>query len=414
MRQKIKGRMAAAGPLPGRGTSGARGDQAVQPPRKAPPQSKARPADPHFDPAPPGDGPVLLSPLTTGLVSRHSQVRAKAGDWLGEAAGPGSVARVESRVPPQLAPIALALEAHWDFLYQRAEPGVAADAPGVAFTHRRTQAAAKAIDRALERLDERGHLPGTGSALVFGGGYEVDLGPLLERFAEVEVVDLAAAPLELVRRKYADHPHRDRIRLVQADLSGIPPAHQAQELARIRAERAQGRAPDPQGMGTFFSELPPLEPLPFEAGKYALVVSPLLTEGLPYGPAVEAFESARALAARSGGELSPRRALDDALGESFFYRPEVMGAFSRVLQHHRDELERLVDPRGVAVFSSWMREDEHQPERGLLRVGDTRATPQTWGAVFEGWGRTEQVVKEQIYGPDKRPTLNAFVLEKAG
>ena len=100
------------------------------------------------------------------------------------------------------------------------------------------------------------------------------------------------------------------------------------------------------------------------------------------------------------------------MGEPFFSRPGMMTGFAAVFQHHGDEVRRLTDPNGAVVFSSWMRRDEHQPEGGTnLRVGDTRATPETWNRFFDAFGRTQPVLSERIYGPDDRRTLNAFVLE---
>jgi SAM-dependent methyltransferase len=329
-------------------------------------------------------------------------------DWFG--VQPGSI---EKKFDPRLQGIADALTAHWDFLYQRAEPGVSAETPGVQFTRKRTEATGAGVATAFDRLDQKGHVPGTGKALVFGGGYEVDLLPLLERFEKVEVVDFSPAPLELVRRKYPQHAHK--LHLVQADLSGIPADQQARELSRLGAERAAGAAPDPAGVQAFLGSLPSTpERLPFESGSYDLVISPVLNESLPFGPAVTAFENHRQATALRTGEAVPRQAIDEHLGESFFYSPEAMGGFEKLFLHHRDELQRLLSDDGVAVFSSWMRQDEHNPDpsRPLLRVGDSRATPRTWEAFFDGWSGKTEVLREQIYGPDKKPTLNVFVLDR--
>lgn len=323
---------------------------------------------------------------------------------------------IDVRLMSPLQPIADSMRPHWSFLYRRADPEAAESKEDRArWTVRRTEINALGVDHALQALEAKGHKPGTGKVLVFGGGYEVDLRPLLEKFAEVHVVDLSDDPLRLVDRKYRDSPHRAKLRLVQADLSGVPHKHQAKELARVRAE---GGAPDPEKMGAYHATMPAkLAQLPFGKGEFAMVVSPVLTESLPYGPAVCAFEEARALRSKTSAEPEARRSVDSHLGEGFFYRPEVMSSFAHVFHHHSKELRRLLAGDGVAVFSSWMRPDEQQAEHApgaapLLRVGDTRASQETWSGFFAPWSRTTPLIAEKVHGPETKPVLNLFVMEK--
>jgi hypothetical protein len=326
---------------------------------------------------------------------------------------------IDSRVPAALTPIQAALGDNWKFLYDRADPARAASEPGVEFTRRRTDINNQGVQAGMEALKKDGFDLRQERVLVLGGGYEVDLAPLLAQFKEVHVVDLCLDPLKLAARKYTTHPDRERLRLVAADLSGIPAAYQAKEIARTRAERAQtNAAPDVDAMAAFFASMPEkLEPLPFETGAYAMVVSPVLHESLPFGPAVCAFEEARQAEHEKTGNPVARQSIDSHLGEAFYYRPDVHDATLRIFRHNREELQRLTKPRGRVAYTSWKREDEKKQTYApndlhqLVRVGDSRLTTDEWESLFSGWAGSEQLHQEQIY-PGKLPTLNLFLLSR--
>jgi hypothetical protein len=331
---------------------------------------------------------------------------------VGGAVGYGALGEIESRVDAQLAPLAEKMSKHWSFLYARADPDSPASAPGqpgVSFSNNRKALTGRGIEAGLQLLAEKGHVPGSGRALVMGGGYEVNLEPLLNRFQEVVVADLTQESLELARRKYASHEGASKLRLVQADLSGLPVHLQRSEMNRLKEETANGSTPRTEGIQEFFGHIPAeLEPLRFESGEFQMVVSPVLHEGLAYGPAVYGVEAGREHAG------TDRKSIDSVVGEPFFYDSRVMQGFANVFQHHSDELQRLLSPDGVAVFGSWMRPDEKQPDDGtprLLRVGDTRATPETWSRFFASWGVTHEVCKEMPHQPVNQSVMNVFVLE---
>jgi hypothetical protein len=321
---------------------------------------------------------------------------------------------IDVRLPSVLRPIQEALRHHWAFLYRRADPELAAKETGVEFTQKRTNINAQGVQAGIEALEKKGVKTLEEKVVVFGGGYEVDLTPLLDKFKEVHVVDLCPDPLALASRKYATHPHRDRIKLIAADLSGIPPSYQKQEIDRVQAEKG---APNVDDIEQFFANMPKkLDKLPFDGGAYAMVVAPVLHESLPFGPTVVAYEEHRKRESEQSGTQVARKAVDEQLGEAFFYRPSVRDAVLRVFQHNRDELQRLTKPGGVCVFSSWMRPDEHQQtlapdeKSELVRVGDSRVTKQDWQSLFNGWATTTPLHSEQIY-PGRKPTLNLFLLE---
>jgi hypothetical protein len=322
------------------------------------------------------------------------------------------------RVAQALAPIQHALRSHWDFLYRRADPLHANNEPGVEFTLKRTSINGVGVQAGIAALESKGMKPESEKVVVFGGGYEVDLGPLLDRFKEVHVVDLCPEPLALAARKYATHPHRARLKMVTADLSGIPVAYQQKELSRAKSEIEANGVPSVDGIARWFAGMPKtLDAVPFDTAAYAMVVAPVLHESLPFGPAVAAFEQARVLQAERTHAPVDRKAIDTHVGEEFYYRPAVHDTTLRIFQHNRDELQRITKPGGVCVFSSWMRPDEHQealaPDapKSLVRVGDSRMTQEEWTSLFHGWQGSQQLHKEQIY-PGKAPTLNLFLLER--
>jgi hypothetical protein len=319
--------------------------------------------------------------------------------------------KIDNRVPPNLSPISEALTAHWDFLYKQADPeALNVDPKKKAFTETRIKIHSDGIKKALLLLRSKGFEKDTGKALVMGGAYETDLNPLLDLFAEVHVTDLSPRPLELIHRIYKKHPNHNRLRLVLADLSGIPPVYQAEAMKQF--EKA-GDANDKGSKREFFAKMPELVETPFPTGSYALVVSPLLVECLPYGPLVFYYEGVRA----AKGKDAPRKHIITYLGEEFFYDPMVMASFRRVFLHHSAELQRLVVPNGVVVFSVWKSEDDRQaeiaPERKekLLRIGDDRVTKATWDDFFKRWATVRFLGGTHVYGPDKKPTMNVFILE---
>ncbi|HZH03311.1 MAG TPA: hypothetical protein VEY30_05970, partial [Myxococcaceae bacterium] len=192
---------------------------------------------------------------------------------------------MESRVFHALAPIQEALNAYWHGV----EPGWIQPSEALKV---QTGAHAEGIAAALATLKARGHAAGTGKALVLGGGYAVDLRPLLEHFEQVHVVDLSNRALEALGAdpRYANYRHR--LRLTTMDLSGISPRWQERELDRINscgenASSAEAMLPFLGGAADH------LVPVPLEGSTYALVVSPLVTDVFSFGPATWALERTR-------------------------------------------------------------------------------------------------------------------------
>lgn len=384
----------------------------------------AAPAAPPDAPAPSPAAPAAERPTAgsfQGVALQFSSdlgtltiAMDEPGGWLASSPTTG----VLGLTPPALEPLDQGLERHWKFLYDRVDPDKPVTEPAkVEFSLRRTEINANGIQAGLERLRERGHEKGQGKVAVFGGGYEVDLGPLLDEFSEVHVVDLCQAPLDLAARKYEDHPHKDRLRLVQADLSGIDPGYQAAEMQRLETDRRQGRPRDEEGVKAWFGGLADLNPLPFMSGEFQMVVSPVLSESLPYGPLVGDIEARRSQDEAQGRE-APRQAVDSVMGEKFFYDPRVRDGFAKLLVHHSEEMNRMLGDGGVAVFSTWKRPDEHQatlaPDepRQLFRVGDNRVDAQTLDRVWQPWSGQELLGQTKVYGEQTKPTLNMFLLDR--
>ena len=124
-------------------------------------------------------------------------------------------------------------------LRSKADPSLQATEPGVEFTKKRTAVNDKGVQAGIAALEKKGIHPSEEKVVVFGGGYEVDLGPLLDKFKEVHVVDLCADPLALATRKYAAHPNRDVVfagdgRLLQRC------AHQSRGLGQHDDTRERG------------------------------------------------------------------------------------------------------------------------------------------------------------------------------
>lgn len=313
-----------------------------------------------------------------------------------------------NKVPKELNPISEALTAHWGFLYERATPGFA-DETKKAPTVKRTQFQTLAIEKALQVLEKKGHRRGDGKVLVMGGGYEVNLTPLLENFAEVHVVDMSSAPLKLIAKIYEDNP---RLKLFTADLSGVPVRFQGEQLKQMLTD-VKDAATNGKTQLAFFQSMPKeLEAIPFESGAYDMVISPVLVESLSHGPLVAVFEKHRE-------EMkAERKGMSDLLGEPFYYQPAVMDVFARVYLHHSAELNRVLKPGGVATYSVWRRDDlkamelAPQMEEELLRVGDDRMTWTNYQAFFKPWSKKHYLGGQQIYGVEKPPTMHMYLLEK--
>jgi len=316
--------------------------------------------------------------------------------------------KIHNLVPKELNPIREALAKHWGFLYERAAPDYA-DKVKKQTTILRTDIQRTATLRAIEVLRQQGHEKGQGKVLVMGGGYEVDLTPLLEEFAEVHVTDLSDEPLKLAARMYDNHP---KLSLFLADLSGLPLDFQAKQLDSLMANPKKSYEDRALQLAYFEAMPEKLEPIPFKTGEYDLVISPVLVESLSHGPLVAPFEKHRADAGLE------RKGMSDIFGEPFFYEPAVMRAFARTYLHHSAELHRVLNAKGIATFSVWKREDLKRAELApqikeeLLRVGDDRVSPREYEEFFKSWKKVDYRGGEQIYGKDKPPTMHMYLLEK--
>lgn len=330
---------------------------------------------------------------------------------------------VDVRVPVLLRPVAHALGRHWDFLYSRVDPARPTPDPNKVWCDRQTEATSAGIDQALAGLRERGHEKGTGKVAVLGGGYEVNLAPLLEEFAEVHVVDLSDKPFPVVERQNANDPHRDRLKFIQTDLCGVDPVYQGMEVERLRQDRESGKSLDVDGVKSFMGNLPELSPSALESGAYTMVVAPVLTESMPYGPLLTDVEARRDQATAEAGidDSQDRRStwkhVSSILPEDFYFDPQVRQGFDKLFLHQSREVDRLLEPGGVGVTSFWTRPDERQAKHApdepaqLYRLGDNTVTGETFESFFRQWGHQE-VTQAKIYGPDKAPTVHVYSLEK--
>src|SRR5690606_18665987 len=96
-------------------------------------------------------------------------------------------------------------------------------------------------------------------------------------------------------------PNRERLRFIQTDLSGVDPIYQGMEVERLRQERQAGRPTDLEGLKRFMGDLPELGPSALESGGYTMVVAPVLTESMPYGPLLTDVEARRDQATAEAG-----------------------------------------------------------------------------------------------------------------
>ena len=329
---------------------------------------------------------------------------------------------IDKRVPMLVEPVASALGKHWDFLYDRTDPA-RPPVEGTAWCNKQRQATSGGVDHALGRLREKGHQPGTGKCVVLGGGYEVDLKPLLAEFAEVHVVDLTDKPFSIVERQNAQDPNRDRLKFIQTDLSGIDPMVQGVEINRLHAERAAGKERGVQGVKDYVGNLGDLKPSQLDTGGYTMVVAPVLTESMPYGAVVTDIEARRDQENLDLGrdDSANRRAtwkhVSSHLPDDFYFDPQVRSGFDRLFLHQSSEIDRLLEPGGVAVTSFWTRPDERQPQLApnepeqLHRLGDNAITTSTFDKFFSRFEKTA-LGGTKIYGDDKPPTVQVFSLEK--
>ncbi len=339
--------------------------------------------------------------------------------------GPFGPLPIESRVPLLLSPVATALGKHWDFLYSRVDPARPTPDPNKVWCDRQREATSGGVDHALARLREKGHEKGTGKVAVLGGGYEVNLAPLLEEFAEVHVVDLSDRPFPVVERQNVNDPNRDRLKFIQTDLSGIDPIYQGVEIERLHGERASGRATSVDGLKAYFGNLPDMVPSSLETGGYTMVVAPVLTEGMPYGALLTDIEARRDQANLEAGidDSQNRRStwkhVSGHLSDDFYFDPQVRQGFDRMFLHQSQEINRLLEPGGVGVTSFWTRPDERQSEQApsesgpLFRLGDNTVTGETFEGFFQPF-RHEKIGEAKIYGPEAKPTVHVYSLEKPG
>ncbi|MGE0492166.1 MAG: hypothetical protein AB7S38_23345 [Vulcanimicrobiota bacterium] len=321
-----------------------------------------------------------------------------------------------------LEPVAHSLGRHWDFLYSRVDPARPTPDPNKVWCDRQRAATATGVARALAQLQAQGHQQGTGKVAVLGGGYEVDLKPLLEQFAEVHVVDLTDKPFPVVERQNADDPNLSKLRFVQTDLSGVDPLVQGFEIERLRGQRDQGRELDLEGIKSYMGGLGEMSPSALESGAYKMVVAPVLTESMPYGPLLTDVEARRdqSIAAAGVDDSQDRRStwkhVSSYLPDSFYFDPQVRQGFDRLFLHQSQELHRLLEPGGVGVTSFWTRPDERQAEHApgeenLSRLGDNTVTAATVEAFFSPF-QHEQVGEAKIYGPENKPTVRVYTLAK--
>lgn len=324
---------------------------------------------------------------------------------------------IDRRVPLLTQPIATALGKHWDFLYSRNDPARPVPDPNKGWCDLQRAATASGVDHALAQLRAKGHEPGTGKVAVLGGGYEVDLGPLLEEFAEVHVVDLSDKPFPVVERQNVNDPNRDRLRFIQTDLSGIDPMYQGVEIQRLHDARSAGKEFDPESMKTYLGNLPELGPSRLDTGGYTMVVAPVLTEGMAFGPMLTDMEARRdQRVAESGLDDSQNRRstwnhVSTCFKDEHYFDPQVSQGFDKLFLHQSKEIDRLLEPGGVGVVSFWTRPDERKPDSGMHRLGDNSVTTETFQSFFTPFA-AEKLGEHKIYGPESKPTVHVYSLSK--
>lgn len=299
--------------------------------------------------------------------------------------------RIENRVAAGLSPIRGALNGYWY--------GLEAGAPRSPAYRAQERAHAEAIDAALKRLEERGLIPGTGRALVLAGAYGVDLQPLLRNFEKVHVVDLSDEALARAALDPRSLRYRDRLVLTQADISGIDPAYLAPEIERVAKLPPESSSAD-QMIPFFEGVADHLSPLPLE-GSFDLVVSPLATDVLPYGPAT--------VAAKKSG-----RPIESFLGDEAPMSPGAIRAFDAQLDHHGEELKRLLAPKGLVVYSASVRPGNRGTpgSEELLRLGFGWIRPDDWTQFLESWGTCETVVDSRaLPSSPHQESMSVYLLE---
>lgn len=325
------------------------------------------------------------------------------------AASPEVIVEASAKKIPQ---IIAGIEEHWRFLHERAREEGRIH-PKRNYTDARMRNNDFGVQKALEVLKQRGHVNGTGKVLVLGGASETELAPLLKAFAEVHVADLSSITLGDSAKKYAASSDIGRLKLHQADLSGIPTSYQIGAFNQLLAS-GKGENPAMTAVKEYYKNFPEkLERVEFATGEYDLVLSLVLAEYLPYGPLAASFEKIRA------DKKTDRKAVDDLFGEPFFYETDVMNTFQEVFYHHREELLRLTNSKGLVLFSCWMRPDDHQATKApealksiaLVRVGDDRMPLETWKGFFKPFNIVADRIEPGI-GPNPKSVLNLFLLEK--
>ncbi len=368
------------------------------------------------------DKPVALRQKTIPSVDKPSLTKSPVPEGpislLDEPSKTESAGNVQTQLPLVLHSVAESVGRHWDFMYSRVDPARETPDPNKVWNDRSRDTLAQGIDQSIARLRANGHKEGTGKVAVLGGGYEVDLKPLLELFAEVHVVDISDKPFPVVARQNADDPNRGKIKYIQTDLSGIDPMYQAVEVERLANDREAGRPIDPEGLKNFMGNMPPLKPNSLESGAYAMVVSPVLTESTPYGPLLTDVESRRDADTMSRGidDSRDRRKtwshVDNTLsklpGENYYTDPRVRNTFANLFLHQSSEIDRLLEPGGEGVVSLWTRQDKRpdtqiESEPGLRRVGDNVVDERTFQKFFGPFEDGKEVASCFVYGENEKP-----------
>lgn len=302
--------------------------------------------------------------------------------------------RIDSRVSEELKPISDALGAYWDYLYQRVDPKRPIENPK---TRKRIEIHRKGIDKALSVMGETFAHPV--NCLVLGGGYETDLTALLDRCTRVDVVDLSPRPLEVVDRTYKKNP---KLKLIVADLSGIPIHYQSQALKNFSSVASTAPAQEIlPALGEYYAKMPAqLEALPFESNAYAIVVSPLLIESLADGPLIPFLEARKQ-------NKSEGQAIDQVVGTGFYLNNQVQGVFARLALHHSTELYRVLRPGGVAVLSAW--KSDVGPS---VSLGHHSLPRKDWNRLFQQWKKAEILGVFQPDGPKSPGRIVLKILRK--
>ncbi|MCP4203430.1 MAG: hypothetical protein GY769_16045 [bacterium] len=287
---------------------------------------------------------------------------------------------VEEAGSPFLRSLGDSMTDQWGFLFERASIRAAPGPPNVN-TATRYAYNTFAVRQIAQHLEERGR---DAARVLLCTAYETPVHELLEhpRVAEVLAIELSRQACEVVSEKYSRHASAGKLRLRQADYSGLEPGFQEVEADSLAEALDDRGRPSLEAVRKHFSSIASgrfLSPLEFNSGSFDAVHLPFVLGSLHLGALTALMGRCRA----EGHEIG--RDYEGFIGKAALETEEAQRAVRTVIAHALGETRRILRPGGVVVVNLWARPRLGSPE--LIRLSDTPVSRTTFEEVFQGFRR---------------------------